>query len=441
MRLFRLAAIVVLLFSLGITLVRWYRGTVGWRARQVVLISIDTLRADRLGAYGYEARPTSPNIDALARQSVVFERAFAPAPWTVPSLAALLTGRYPVEVGAYTNSDAIAAEAVTLAELFQQRGVATANFNTHALLVAERGGFRQGFDTVVPDRLVPLQDGEHKASFTASEPALMDWLTRHAGEPFFVWIHDMSPHLPPTADNPHLREPGWPRYDAEVRHADDLVGRILRRLAELGLGEHLLVIITADHGEAFGDEHGLTGHQDVMYDEVLRVPLLIGAPPFAPRRVAAPVELIDIVPTVAALADLPLPSEVRGENLRPILDGARDARLREHAFHMRFFLDGDDNRHWLAVRDREWKLLARVRDQGRDGPPAWSLADPKTYLELYRVAADPGENDDRFEEDPAEVERLSRILDEWTASLTAKPGRADVDDATREHLRALGYER
>ncbi len=439
MRVVRLVAITLLLASLVLTLGRYYRGTVGWRAQQVVLISVDTLRADRLGTYGYTTRPTSPNLDALAHQSVVFERAFAAAPWTVPSLAALLTGRYPVEVGAYTNADAIAADAVTLAELFQERGVPTATFNTHALLVAARGGFRQGFDTVVPDHLVPLQAGEHKASFAASEPALMEWLTAHAAGPFFVWIHDMSPHLPPTADNPHLREPNWTRYDAEVRHADDLVGRVLRKLAELGIGERLLVIVTANHGEAFGDEHGLTGHQDVMYDEVLRVPLLIGAPPFTPRRIAAPVELIDVLPTVAALADLPLPPDVRGENLRPILDGSRDARVREQAFHMRFFFEDDDNRHWLAVRDGDWKLLAKVRDQGHDGPPAWALDDRKTYFELYDVSDDPAELDDRFEEEPAQVERMTRLLDQWTASLATKPARPEIDDATREHLRALGY--
>ena len=410
-----------------------------WRPQQVVLITIDTLRADRLGAYGYTTRPTSPNLDALAQQSVVFERAFAAAPWTIPSLAALHTGRYPVEVGAYTNSDAIAADATTLAELFHQRGVATANFNTHALLVAERTGFRRGFDTVVPDQLVPLQAGEHKASFAQSEPALMAWLEAHARQPFFVWIHDMGPHLPVTAGNPHLATPGWPRYDAEVRGSDDLVGRIMSKLAALHLGDRLLVVFTADHGEAFGDEHGLTGHQDVMYDEVLRVPLMIGAPIFDPRRVDATVELVDVFSTIAGLADLPIPAGVRGENLTPLLSGKQPARHNPSAFHMRFFFE-PDNHHWLAVRDGEWKLLAKVEDRGHDGPPAWSVADPQTYFELYRVADDPNEQHDLFEQQPAEVQRLAGVLADWTATLTAKPGRQQVDDATREHLRALGYD-
>lgn len=435
----RLAAVLMLLASLAYTAYRAWRGGPGWRAEQVVVISIDTLRADRLGTYGYTARPTSPNLDALARQSVVFEHAYTAAPWTVPALAALLTGRYPVEVGAYTNSDVLADDATTLAELFRGAGYATATFNTHALLVTERAGFRQGFDVVAPEQLAPLEEGEHKASFAAVEADLMGWLAAHARQPFFVWIHDMSPHLPPTAGNPHLSQPGWTRYDAEVRHSDDLIGRVLRRLAELGIGENLLIIVTADHGEAFGDEHGLTGHQDVMYDEVLRVPLIVGAPRFDPRRVTTPVELIDLFPTVAALARLPLPADVRGESLVPLLDGEQPVRRRAEAFHMRFWFE-DDEHHWLAVRDREWKLLAKMRDIGRDDRPGWNVDDPATYLELYRFTDDPGELTDLYEQHPDQVQRLTDLLRAWTASLTAAPPRPTVDDATREHLRALGYE-
>jgi arylsulfatase A-like enzyme len=434
----RLIAVLTLLSSLAYTVLRW-RAEVNWRPRQVLLITIDTLRADRLGCYGYSARATSPNIDALARQSVVFDRAYAAAPWTIPSLAALHTGRYPVEVGAYTNSDVLSADATTLAELFQRRGFATANFNTHALLVAERTGFRRGFSTVAPQHLVPLQQGEHKASFAQTEPALMTWLAEHAREPFFLWIHDMGPHLPVTAGNPYLTEPGWTRYDAEVKWTDELVGRVLRKLAAFGVGDDLLIVFTADHGEAFGDEHGLTGHQDVMYDEVLRVPLLIGAPKFQPRRVDAPVELVDVFSTIAALTDLPVPAGVRGESLVPLLDNTAPSRQRPYAFHMRFFFEAD-SRHWLAVRDRDWKLLAKVEDRGHDGPPGWRVDDPKTYFELYRVSDDPGEQRDLFDANPEQVSRLAGVLTEWTAALNRKPERQELDDATREHLRALGYE-
>src|ERR1700693_5799339 len=124
----------------------------------------------------------------------------------------------------------------------------------------------------------------------------------------------MDPHLPPTTGNPYRTAPGWERYDAEVRWMDEAVGRILAKLRALGLGDDLLIVFTADHGEAFGDEHGLIGHQDVMYDEVLHVPLRSQSPAMGPpRRIAAPVELIDVYATIAELAGLPVPAGTRSE--------------------------------------------------------------------------------------------------------------------------------
>ncbi|MFN8640381.1 MAG: sulfatase-like hydrolase/transferase [Candidatus Binatia bacterium] len=237
----------------------------------------------------------------------------------------------------------------------------------------------------------------------------MSWLEAHARQPFFVWIHDMSPHLPPTAGNPWLTTPGWKRYDAEVRNSDDLIGRVLRKLAELRLGDDLLIVVTADHGEAFGDEHGLVGHQDVMYDEVLRVPLLIAAPVFEPRRIAAPVELVDLFPTIAALAGLPVPPAVRGESLVLILAGERAERSHPNAFHA------------LLLRERRFDPLAgrcatrngscspRRLDHGHDGLPGWKLDDPKTYFELYRTADDPGEQHDLYEAHLEQVELALRL--------------------------------
>lgn len=422
----------------------WYERALPtvWRPQQVVLITIDTMRFDRLGLYGYQRRPTSPNLDAWAKQAVVFDRATAAAPWTLPSLGALLTGRYPAEVGAYTNSDGIHSDFTTLAELFQAEGYATASFNTHALLIGARGGFRQGFDSVYPTEVKPIVEGEHKMAFSDTEPHLMEWLDAHAQTPFFVWIHDMDPHQPPTTGNPYLDDPEWKRYDAEVHWMDEAMGRILARLRALGLGEDLLVVFTADHGEAFGDEHGLKGHQNVMYDEVLRVPLIVQYPGMGPpRRIAAPVELIDVYATIAELAGLPLPEGTRGESLLPLLSGTRPERLKPDAFHARYFFE--DGRHWLAVRDREWKLLVRTPDLDRDGKrrgvPRWDVDDQKASFELYRLTDDPGEQHDLYDEHPEQVARLQALLGEWGASVAQSPTRAALDDATREALRALGY--
>ena len=436
------AALLVVLGAIAIMAQR-ARTAPPWRAKQVVLITIDTLRFDRLGLYGYTRRPTSPNLDAWAGETVVFDHATAAAPWTLPSLGALHTGRYPAEVGTYTNADGIHPDFTTLAELFHARGVATASFNTHALLIGARGGFRQGFDTVYPQKVKPIVKGEHKMPFSDTEPHLIEWLKAHAHEPFFVWIHDMDPHLPPTTGNPYLKTPGWQRYDAEVRWVDEAVGRILATLREIGLGDDLLVVFTADHGEAFGDEHGLIGHQDDMYDEVLRVPLLVKYPGMGPpRRIAEPVELIDMYATIAELAGLPLPEGTRSESLVPLLSGLRPLRVKPYAFHARYFFE--DGRHWLAVRDREWKLLARTPDRDRarvqKGAPSWSLDDPATYFELYRISIDPGEQHDLFDEHPEQVARLQQLLSDWGDQVAQGPTRPELDDATREALRALGYE-
>lgn len=442
-RLLLVLAVLVALVAGAVFAIREGGEAPRWRARQVVLITVDTLRADHLGVYGYAARETSPHLDAWARDAVVFDRVTAAAPWTLPSLGGLLTGHYPAEVGTYTNSDGIHPDFTTLAELFQDRGFATASFNTHALLVGARGGFRQGFETVYPDQVTPEIEGEHKMPFSDVEPQLMEWLDMHADEPFFLWIHDMDPHQPPTTGNPYLSTPGWPRYDGEVRWMDEAMGRVLERLRTLGLGEELLVVFTADHGEAFGDEHGLVGHQDVMYDEVLRVPLILRYPAMGPpRRIAAPVELIDLYATIAELAGLTIPHATRSESLVPLLNGTRTARDKRYGFSARYFFE--DGRHWLAVRDADWKLLARPHDREPDGAeraaPRWHLDEAATYYQLYHLSEDPGELHDLFDAEPEQVARLAHVLAEWGDSVAQGPTRPELDEATREALRALGYE-
>lgn len=441
-RVLLIAGVAVVVALAGVVLARRERPAAEWHAKQVVLITIDTLRFNRLGLYGYQSRPNSPHLDEWSKQTVVFDQAMAAAPWTIPSLGALMTGRYPAEVGSYTNSDGIHSDFTTLAELFRAQGFATASFNTHALLIGARGGFRQGFDTVYPTHVKPILEGEHKMPFSDTEPHLMEWLAAHADAPFFVWIHDMDPHLPKTTGNPYLQSADWTRYDAEVHWMDEAMGRVLDRLRELGLGKDLLVVFTADHGEAFGREHGLIGHQDVMYDEVLHVPLLVQYPTMGPpRRIAAPVELIDMYATIAALAGLALPEGTRSESLVPILNGSRPERLKPYQFHARYFFE--DGTHWLAVRDREWKLLARTRDSAhgheKRGVPEWDIDDDATSFELYRIADDPNEVNNLYDAHPEQVVRLQKALTEWGDSVAQGPTRAELDDATREALRALGY--
>jgi arylsulfatase A-like enzyme len=417
---------------------------------QVVLITIDTLRADRLGLYGYEDRPTSPQLDAWSEDAIVFERAFTQAPWTVPALGSLMTGFYPAEIGAYTNRAHIDPDFVTLAQLFRQDGFRTATFNTHYLLLSTYGGFRRGFEEIVPTVDAPADDSVHKVPFSRAEPALMAWLERHAAEPFFVWIHDMSPHEPSTEGNIYLADPSWGRggkyrqYDPEIRWMDDLVGRIFTRLKSLGIWEQLLIVFTADHGEAFL-EHDLRGHQDVMYDEVLRIPLIVRYPGMGPpQRIAEPVELLDLYRTIGELAGLEVPHAVRGESLVPLMDGKAEHRTRPFLFHSRYHFERGE--HQLAVRDVEWKLIVKTpSSQRNDERPEWGLFTPGTTFELYHIARDPGEAENVINEYGDVALRLEQALWAWRQRTAAQvhvgPKRApqELDAATQEALRALGY--
>lgn len=421
------------------------RGEVGARSKvdRVVLITIDALRRDRLGCYGYEGRPTSPNLDAFAKHAVVFDEAFAPAPWTIPSLGAIFTNHHPFQIGAYTNLSGISPDFVTLPEIFQRNGFATAAFNTHALLINDTSGFRRGFDETFPTKADLADDDMHKMPFAHTEPALMAWLDQHAGDRFFLWVHDMDTHQPLTEGNTYLDDPAWSKYDAEVRWVDEAFGRIMRKLQALEIWDDSLIIFTADHGEAFG-EHGIMGHQDCMYDEVLRIPLLIQYPGLeGGRRVREPVLSLDLFSTILELADLP-PQGGVGESLVPLLDGRRHQRLNPYLFHSRFHYE--KAYHEIAVRDRWWKLLVTAKDlhgnNGRDErqAPTWDLDASSTQFELYHTETDPEEANDLYEDYPEVVDRLRQVLADWRAGIHP-PGKmsAELDDAGREALRALGY--
>jgi arylsulfatase A-like enzyme len=412
------------------------------KVSRVVLITIDALRRDRLGCYGYSDRPTSPNLNAWAPHAVVFDEAFAPAPWTVPSLGAIFTNHHPFQIGAYTNLSGISPDFVTLPEIFQQHGFVTASFNTHALLITETSGFLRGFDTVFPTKADLADDDMHKMPFARTEPALMAWLDKHAKDRFFLWVHNMDTHQPLTEGNTYLDDPAWSKYDAEVRWVDEAFGRIMRKLQALGIWDDSLIIFTADHGEAFG-EHGILGHQDCMYDEVLRIPLLIQYPDGeGGRRVSEPVESLDLFPTILELAGLPPESGV-GESLVPLFDGRRDRRRNRYLFHSRFHYE--KAYHEIAVRDRWWKLLVTARDLGTNGSderraPAWDLDASSTQFELYHPATDPEEANDLYEDHPEVVDRLRQVLADWQTSMRPPEEMSpELDEAGREALRALGY--
>jgi arylsulfatase A-like enzyme len=409
--------------------------------RKVVLVTIDALRADRLGCYGYERRATTPVLDALAEESVLFERAMAQAPWTGPSMASMMTGRYPAETGMYRNRDRIAAELPVLPETFQRSGFRTASFMTNSLLLSKNNGFLRGFDeTSAPERL--------KIAYGDLEPQIFAWLEKHAGENFFVWIHNMDPHPPATVGNHYRNGHDFPGYDGEVKWVDEAMGRLVEKLRSLGIWDEVLFIFTADHGEAFG-EHRLSGHQNVIYDEVLHIPLIVHYPRMRwTGRVAEPVELLDLYATIGDLAGLSLPERGRSESLVSLLEGRAEQRRKSYLFHSRYYFE--NNTHHLAVRDRQWKLIAKVNALlDGDGkpvfPPRWQLDGDGSQFEIYRFDEDPRETKNRIDDPEAAgaVAKLRGALRAWQQLIAPNgpPGRElkDLDPATLEILRNLGY--
>ncbi len=410
-------------------------------ARKIVLFTVDTLRADRLGCYGYQDAPTTPALDTWSRDAVLFERAYAPAPWTVPSLAALFTGRYPIETGAFTNETGIGEGFRTLPELLREAGYITASFNSHAVLLEPEMGFRRGFDQVSPENYEVVLEGEHKIAFSTVEPDLMRWLDENADKDFFLWIHDMDPHHPETPGNPYLEDPSWTTYQAEIRGMDEAFARVVRRLQALGVWDDVLFIFTADHGEAF-DEHGLVGHQNVMYDEVLRIPLLINYPrAFAGSRVRDLADLLDVRATILDMARITPPERERGESLVDLLRGSPLRQHRENLFHSRYFFE--DGRHELAVRDRWWKLLARTppgEDRLGETLPTGTLDSESWTLELFNLSTDPLERENLTAEYPVVVRKLTSAIEDWDNSNDVPIDPAPrLDESDLEMLRNLGY--
>jgi arylsulfatase A-like enzyme len=417
------------------------------RPRLVVLISIDTLRADHLGLYGYE-RQTSPNLDRLALESTVFDEAMSSSPWTLPAHASLLTGLYPSRHGLTSHERYLDSSLSTLPQLFSKAGYRTAAVvNSHNL--APEFGLDRGFERY---RYVEERVDRREPSTEITDQA-MAWIREERGKPLFLFLHYYDVHsdyvsLPEyeesflrpytgiadgstaqlaahregkialsASDAPSLVD----RYDAGILQMDTELGRFLDFLRDEGLLEETLLLVTSDHGEEFF-EHGGVLHGQTQYQEVLRVPLLLKGPgiPAGPR-VSNPVSLVDILPTLAARLGLAVPTGVDGVDLSPLWTGKvlEDRYLFSEADHNN--VEHDITR---AVRYRSFKLhFNRLSREYR----------------LYDLASDPSEHDDIASVKPAAYAELKGRLDGFLASGTRDaPVRALSEDEI-EKLRSLGY--
>jgi arylsulfatase A-like enzyme len=444
----RLTIALALTASAAAGVALWLRQASPPAPRTVVLISIDTLRADHLGCYGYQ-RPTSPRMDALAREGILFEDVSSPAPWTLPAHASLLTGLYPSRHGLKSHTRYLSSRIPTLASLLSKQGYVTA-----AVVNSQNLGPRFGLDRGFQEFLYVEEVADQRAPSTRITEQALAWLAKHRGRRLFLFVHYydvhsdyrslpeyetefVSPYPGPAdgttaqliafregrvalgeRDAPHLID----LYDAGIRQMDDELGRLLAALGEdLRKGETLL-ILTSDHGEEFFERGGVL-HGRTQFQEVMRVPLLMcGAGLPAARRIDAPVSLLDVMPTILSVLGQPAPS----------LDGDDLSRLwragDRHLGGRYLFGEADHNN----AQDDITRAV-------RHGPYKLQFDRLTEKLTLFDLAQDPGERTD-VAASHAEVvkdlrERLRRFMEiraEGGPTLTLTPEEI-------EKLRSLGY--
>jgi arylsulfatase A-like enzyme/Flp pilus assembly protein TadD len=380
-------------------------------ARHVLLITIDTLRADHVGAYGARQART-PVLDGLARDGARFERAWAPTPITLPSHASLLSGHYPPAHGARHNGIAMGEKVETLATRFEQAGFATGAF-VSAFPLDRRFGLARGFD-VYDDELPRSETGRPLNERPGAETVnrAMAWLDARRDARVFLWVHLFEPHAPYGA--PESGTSVEARYADEVATADRELGRLLGALGERA--KNTLVVATADHGEAFG-EHGETGHSIFVYDTTLHVPLVMrGAGIPRGTVVGGDVSLVDLPATIAALTGL---QEFQSEG-RSLAGAFRGGSIEPRPLYAESF---------APLFDFGWAGLRAVREGG------WKyIAAPRP--ELYETGSDPAETTNLVEAEDERARRLDVAVSAWSGAAPSAPSPpADVS----ARLGALGY--
>src|SRR5476651_194618 len=289
----------------------------------VLLITIDTLRADHVGAYG-STRGVTPTLDAFATAVVRFERTYAHVPLTLPSHASLLTARYPTSNGVHDNGTFRLGEgSTTVAEVLRRAGYRTGAF-VGAFVLDARFGLGRGFD-VYDDRMLG-RGGDVEIVQRSAEQVLApaaEWILKLSHQPWFAWVHLYDPHEPYTPPEPYRSRYASDPYDGEIAYADAALGKFVAELRRSDALANTLVVIASDHGESLG-EHGERAHGLFAYDATLRVPLIMSAPPRLPAGVFSDtMRLIDVVPTMLDLLGTgPMPT-ADGRSVRPFFDGAQ----------------------------------------------------------------------------------------------------------------------
>lgn len=402
----------------------------------VLMVTLDTTRGDRFGCYGHAAART-PNLDAFAGRSVLFEQAITTMPMTLGAHASIMTGTYPVFHGIHDNDGYVLDPGVTtLAEVLKAAGFETAAF-VGAYPLDSQFHLDQGFDTYDDEfqedwtpaqqaARTPFSFGFVERKSDQVNATVSRWLQGHGRRPFFAWVHYFDAHQPYAPPRPYDTQFATSLYDGELAFVDESFGKLLKGFEAAGVLDHTVVVVVGDHGEGL-EQHGELTHASFLYDSTMRVPLLIAAPGRFPAglRVARQVRTVDLMPTILELLGLPPSPDVQGRSLVPLVREP-GRRWEEEAL-----LETDFNRLQYG-----WAPLRGLRTE------RYKLIEaPKP--ELYDLAADPGETRNLVASQPALVAqlraRLALLAERLQAPDPARSSGGRMSADVREKLQSLGY--
>jgi arylsulfatase A-like enzyme len=440
----------VLLSVLALTIICGGDRASGTASRQVapnvLIVSIDTLRADRMSGYGYE-RPTSPNLDRLMAAGVVFEKARTVEPLTGPALVSMLTSLHPQQHGASRNGLRMRTGLASLPKTLQARGYRTAALVGNWTLRDQLSGLAEHFETYEEVLTRKRWWGMVRREADANDltDRALEWLERRdPSSPFMLWVHYVEPHAPYRAHKDHREPlglsasgslPPADRYDTEIAFADAAIGRLLDQLQIDGLTDDTMIVFTSDHGESLG-EHGYWGHGRHLYESTLRIPMSITWVDTVERsRVQAPALIIDLAPTILGLLGTESPPTFEGFDWTAVMNGQpapldRRTRYQAHRGAVLSKHDSDLARRSglleVGIIQHETKELFRIN---------------KNRRAVYDLTVDPTESDNLDAKQDAPTESLltwMRTVYDGLTKLEDSPP-APLDEETAEILRSLGY--
>jgi arylsulfatase A-like enzyme len=394
------------------------------RIRHILLISIDTCRSDYLSCYGYQHQ-TTPNIDAVAEEGIIFENTISPVPETLPAHGSMLTGTTPLYHGIHENLGyQLGPSSVTLAEIVREHGYITGAI-VGSFILDSQFGLDQGFDTY-NDRFEEVITSSNASERRGGEVSIFAarWLEEHKNDKFFLFLHYFDPHFRYEPPQPYASQFADNLYAGEVAYVDQCIGQVINKLKQLGLYDKTLIIITSDHGEMLG-EHGEAEHGFFIYQSAIKVPLVFKLPGRnKTQRVISTVGLVDIVPTVCSLLNIHRPKHIEGKDISEYFSDEKTSGRKRSIFCESLTPTKHNANALLGVVTDRWKYIQTTRP------------------ELYDLNKDLGEKNNLVNEEPQRAhllrEHLKLILKEQSHK-GVSDSEFQLDEQGRKRLESLGY--